>query len=116
MPDIVAKFREDISSITCAIASEIIVIMRKHPGENAYFTELDSSPVLLDSIEDEQIVTLDSVKYIPKENKLILLGSNSWGNDYSYTVSANGNACSQHDPYLLSEVLEYLLDYEDEMF
>lgn len=116
MENAIAKFREEIASITCAIASEIIVIMRKHPGQNANFTELSSSPILLDNMDGNLIVTLDSVKYIPKENKLILCGSNCWSNDYSDAIHVNGNACSQHDPYLLSEVLEYLLDYEEIMF
>lgn len=116
MHDIVSKFREDISSITYAIVSEIIAIMQKHPGQNADFTELSSSPILLDNMDGNLIVTLDSVEYIPKENKLILCGSNCWSNDYSDAIHVNGNACSQHDPYLLSEVLEYLLDYEEIMF
>lgn len=116
MENAIAKFREEIASITYAIASEIIAIMQKHPGENADFTELGSSPILLENIEDDRNVTLDSVEYIPKENKLILFGSNSWGNEYSYSVDINGNNTSRHDPYLLSEVLEYLLDYEELMF
>lgn len=116
MENAIAKFREEIASITCAIVSEIIAIMQKHPGQNADFTELSSSPILLDNMDGNLIVTLDSVEYIPKENKLILFGSNCWSNDYSYTISTNENAFSQHDPYLLSEVLEYLLDYEELMF
>lgn len=116
MENAIAKFREEIASITYAIVSEIIAIMQKHPGQNADFTELSSSPILLDNMDGNLIVTLDSVEYIPKENKLILFGSNCWSNDYSYAIHVNGNACSQHDPYLLSEVLEYLLDYEELMF
>ena len=116
MENAIAKFREEIASITCAIVSEIIAIMQKHPGQNADFTELSSSPILLDNMDGNLIVTLDSVEYIPKENKLILFGSNCWSNDYSYTINTNGNAFSRHDPYLLSEVLEYLLDYEELMF
>ena len=116
MENAIAKFREEIASITCAIVSEIIAIMQKHPGQNANFTELSSSPILLDNMDGNLIVTLDSVEYIPKENKLILFGSNCWGNEYSYSVDVNGNNTSRHDPYLLSEVLEYLLNYEEDMF
>lgn len=116
MENAIAKFREEIASITCAIVSEIIAIMQKHPGQNADFTELSSSPILLDNMDGNLIVTLDSVEYIPKENKLILFGSNSWGNEYSYSVDVNGNNTSRHDPYLLSEVLEYLLNYEEDLF
>lgn len=116
MENAIAKFREEIASITYAIVSEIIAIMQKHPGQAADFTELGSSPILLDNMDGNLIVTLDSVEYIPKENKLILFGSNCWSNDYSYTISTNENAFSRHDPYLLSEVLEYLLNYEEDLF
>lgn len=116
MENAIAKFREEIASITYAITAEIVSIMKKHPGKPASFVELSSSPVLLEAFQEEQIATLDSVEYIPEKNKLILYGSNSWGNDYSYSVNINGNAFTRHDPYLLTEVLEYLVKYENLMF
>ena len=116
MESTIAKFREEISSITYAITAEIVSIMKKHPGIAASFVGFSSSPVLLEALQEEQIVTLDSVVYVPEKNKLILYGSNSWGDNYSYSVNVNGNAFTRHDPYLLTEVLEYLVKYEDFLF
>lgn len=108
----IEKFREGISSLTQAIASEIVSIMLRHPGQTASFVELSSSPILLDNAEEDRIVTLDSVDYDIDKECLILYGSNSWGEDYSLTVSDN----SRQDPYLLTEVLECLLEYESLLF
>ena len=108
----IEKFREGISSLTQAITSEIVSIMLRHPGQTASFVELSSSPVLLDNAEDDRIVTLDSIDYDIDKEQLTLYGSNSWGEDYSLTVSDN----SRHDPYLLTEVLECLLEYESLLF
>lgn len=116
MESTITRFREEISSITYAITAEIVSIMKKHPGIAASFVGFSSSPVLLEALQEEQIVTLDSVEYFPEKNKLILYGSNSWGNDFSYSVNVNGNSFTRHDPYLLTEVLEYLVKYEDFMF
>lgn len=116
MNEKIKKFREEISSLTNAVASEIITIMKKHPGQTASFVELMSSPVLLENIEDDMIVTLDSVKYHPETNTLTLFGSNSQGNDYSYTVYPDGDAFSRPNPYILTEVLEYLINNEKLMF
>ena len=112
----IKEFRKEICSLTSAIASEIITIMKKHPGQTASFVELTSSPILLDNAEDDMVVTLDSVKYHPETNTLTLFGSNSQGNDYSYTVYPDGDASSWPDPYILTEVLEYLLNNEQLMF